>query len=67
MVKKVRLSDMTTADRNNYKYHQQVLVDLKTYGPEIMKKRAEEKIGEIEKEYNPIDMMLRKFGRGGGA
>lgn len=66
MTRKVRLSDMTNADRNNYKYHRQVLADLKIYGPEIMKKRAESEIKRIEIEYNPVDMILRKFSRSGG-
>lgn len=64
-MRKVKLGDMTSSDRNRYKYHQQVLADLKIYGPEIMKKRAENEIKRIEKEYNPVDMMLRMYGRSG--
>lgn len=55
---KVKLKDMTVADRNSYKYHKQVLLHLKLYGPRYMERQAIKEIERIEKEYTPLNIRV---------
>ncbi len=48
---KVRLGDMSYADRKTYQYCKRVLQDLYIYGARYLKEIAEDKVAKIENKY----------------
>lgn len=48
---KVKLGDMTYADRKEYQYYKRILTDYYFYGPSYLKKIAENTVAKIEDKY----------------
>ena len=61
---KIRLSDMSPKDKQDYKYYKRLLSDLDINGHVWAQERARKEVDKLEQKYNPIDLMLQKFGRG---
>lgn len=51
-MKKVKLKDMTYADRQEYKYYNRLLRDLRIYGGHYLKEKAERFVVGIEEKYS---------------
>ena len=48
---KIKLSDMSYADRKEYQYYKRVLKQFYIYGPHHFKKTAEYEVAKIEEKY----------------
>ena len=51
-MKKVKLGDMSYADKKEYQYYKRALQDLRIYGFNYFKRNAESKIAIIESKYS---------------
>lgn len=51
MMSKVKLGDMTYADRKEYRYYKRLLTDYYIYGPRYLKEMAENTVAKIENKY----------------
>lgn len=48
---KIKLGDMSYADKKEYQYYKRALQDLYIYGPRFFKKMAEDEVAKIENKY----------------
>lgn len=51
-MKKVKLGDMSYADRKEYRYYKRVLQDLSIFGFRYLKEVAEDRVAIIESKYS---------------
>ena len=52
---KFRLSDMTTKDKQDYKYYKRLLSDLDINGLEWSQERALKEVDRLEQKYNRVE------------
>ena len=50
-IPKVKLSDMSYAERKQYQYYRRLLVDLDFYGEKLLRKVAANNINNLEQKY----------------
>ena len=54
-MEKFRLSDMSTKDKQDYKYYKRLLSDLDINGAEWSQERAHKEVNRLEQKYNRQD------------